>query len=276
MKKYTIQRGDTLTKIANKFYKDPQRFRDIAKANGIANPAMIAVGQELVLPGIKEDVPVAGTEAAWEATSTLLTTAGLQEIMPAASPENIVTYIKPLNVQMSKFHINTPLRAAHFIAQLAHESGSFAHVSENLNYSAQALRRVFGKYFPTDTLAEEYARKPEMIANRVYANRMGNGNEGSGDGWRYRGRGLIQLTGKDNYRLCAAATGLDLIKEPEQLEKNPNAAVAAAGWFWNMRQLNTYADRDDIRAITKRINGGYNGLEDRMHFLAKARDVLRV
>lgn len=280
MKKYTIQPGDTLGKIAAKFYGNASRYTDIAEANGLDNPNAISVGQELVLPGLTEEED-AGTEdsqpSVSEAPSTGFFTADtLKAIMPNASQTNIDKYLDALNSEMSKFDINTPLRAAHFIAQLAHESGSFKYSSENLNYSASALRAVFGKYFPTEEMAEEYARKPEKIANRVYANRMGNGDEGSGEGWKYRGRGLIQLTGKDNYTNCGKATGLDLVGNPEQLAENADSAVAAAGWFWDMRKLNSYADQDDIKAITKRINGGYNGLEDREKYLANAKKVLGI
>jgi putative chitinase len=157
---------------------------------------------------------------------------------------------------------------------VAHESGSFRYNTENLNYSAKALRSVFGKYFPSDELANAYARKPEKIANRVYGNRMGNGTEESGDGWKYRGRGLIQLTGHDNYRRCGEGIGLNLEEEPDQVADNPAISVKAVGWFWKTNNLNQYADADDIKIITKRINGGYHGLEDRMEFLERARSVL--
>ncbi|MDW3194821.1 MAG: glycoside hydrolase family 19 protein [Cytophagales bacterium] len=288
MKKYTIQPGDTLGTIAKKFYGNASKYTEIAEANDISNPNVVKVGQELVLPGIEDneaDKPAAAPapsaptpeEPATPATGDgFFTAATLAEIMPKASQVNIDKYLGALNGEMSKFDINTPLRAAHFIAQLAHESGSFHYSSENLNYSASALRAVFGKYFPTDEEAEAYARQPEKIANRVYANRMGNGDESSGEGWKYRGRGLIQLTGKDNYTNCGNATGMDLVNNPDQLADNADAAVAAAGWFWDMRKLNGYADQDDIKAITKRINGGYNGLEDREAYLARAKQVLGI
>lgn len=285
MKKYTIQSGDTLGAIALKFYGKASKYTEIAEANGISNPNVIRVGQEIVLPGIEDDSPETSAETTpttieaqpqENAVDGLFTAQMLSEIMPKATQENIAKYLGALNNEMGKFEINTPLRAAHFIAQLAHESGSFHYSSENLNYSASALRAVFGKYFPTDELAEAYARQPEKIANRVYADRMGNGDEASGDGWKFRGRGLIQLTGTDNYTNCGKATGMDLVDNPDQLADNADAAVAAAGWFWDMRKLNGYADEDDIKAITKRINGGYNGLEDREAYLAKAKEVLGI
>lgn len=180
-------------------------------------------------------------------------------------------YLESLNVVLPNKEINTSLRLCHFLAQIIHESGHFKYKSENLNYSANALKSVFCKYFKTDAIANEYARKPEKIANRVYANRMGNGDEASGDGWKYRGRGLIQLTGKCNYDACGKAIGLDLINNPDLLTESAEASVLAACWFWNKNNLNQFADKDDIVTITKRINGGTNGLEDRKSNLAKAK-----
>ena len=162
--------------------------------------------------------------------------------------------------------MDTPLRKAHFLAQVAHESGGLKYSAENLNYSAQGLRSVFGKYFKTNDIAALYARKPEKIANRVYADRMGNGNEASGDGWKFRGRGLIQLTGKDNYQQFAKDYGIDCVNNPDLL-LDPQFALASACWFWQKRNLNTFADKDDIVMVTKRINGGVNGLNDRQQYL---------
>jgi len=167
-----------------------------------------------------------------------------------------------LNMTMLKYDINTLQRQAMFLAQLAHESGNFKYVSENLNYSAEALRRVFKKYFPTDDLALMYARQPEKIANRVYANRMGNGEESSGDGWKYRGRGLIQLTGKDNYAAFSLKANNNALLEPD-LVAQPELAAESAGWFWDTNDLNKWSDTGDVRAATRKINGGFNGLADR-------------
>ena len=178
------------------------------------------------------------------------------------STDNIDKYLPWLNMTMLKYDINTLVRQAMFLSQIAHESGNFCHVSENLNYSVNALRSVFGKYFPNDDLAAEYARKPEKIANRVYANRMGNAEESSGDGWKYRGRGLIQLTGKNNYTTFSLSADNNALLEPE-LVSEPELAVQSAGWFWSTNNLNRLADTGDVRVVTKRINGGYNGLEDR-------------
>jgi len=160
--------------------------------------------------------------------------------------------------------LKTRERIAAFLAQCGHESAGFTVTRENLNYSAKALQSVFRKYFPTAELAEKYARKPEMIANRVYANRMGNGDEKSGDGWHYRGRGFIQLTGKANYyELASDMHDMQYYAHPELLEQ-PSRALLSALWFWDKHRLNDYADKCDIRGITKIINGGYNGLEDRL------------
>jgi putative chitinase len=167
-----------------------------------------------------------------------------------------------LNMTMLKYDITSPERQAMFLSQLAHESGSFQHVVENLNYSAEGLLKVFGKYFPTQALAQEYARKPERIANRVYANRMGNGDEASGEGWKYRGRGLIQLTGKNNYASFSLQANNNALLEPE-LVAEPELAAMSAGWYWATNRLNQIADTGDVKAVTRRVNGGFNGLADR-------------
>ena len=155
-------------------------------------------------------------------------------------------------------------RAAAFVAQVAHESGGFNFVKENLNYSAKGLRSTFGKYFHDDAVAKQYAKQPAKIANRVYANRMGNGDEASGDGYKYCGRGLIQLTGKQNYTKFAQDLGITVDETVAYLE-TPEGAVSSAGWFWDNNNLNSYCDKDDFIGLTKRINGGTIGLEDRKH-----------
>ena len=162
--------------------------------------------------------------------------------------------------------INTPLRLAHFFAQIEHES-HLKPISENLNYSSNGLRNTFKKYF-SSLEAIKYQRKPELIANRVYANRMDNGDEASGDGWKYRGRGFIQITGRYNYTKLSKDMGIDYVNNPDLLLNEADAMISAV-WFWNDNNLNKYADRDDIKAITRRINGGYNGLEDRIRLLNK-------
>ena len=177
---------------------------------------------------------------------------------------------------LDAYEIHTPKRIAAFIAQCAHESANFNNLEENLNYRWQTLRKVFPKYFPTDALAQEYANKPnkkEAIANRVYANRMGNGDESSGDGWRYRGRGLIQLTGKNNYESFAQFLEISL-EETVQHLGTFEGAVQSACWFWQTNKLNQWADKGDILTMTKRINGGTLGLDDRIKHYKHALQVL--
>lgn len=169
-------------------------------------------------------------------------------------------------VLLDKANINTSLRLAHFFAQLEHES-NLKPISENLNYSSSGLIRIFRKYF-TDLEAIQFQRQPERIANRVYANRMGNSNEDSGDGWKYRGRGFIQITGKNNYVRLSKATNIDFVKNPDLLLTEENSMISAI-WFWTTNKLNGLADKDDILNLTKRINGGTNGLIHRKQLLNK-------
>ena len=169
----------------------------------------------------------------------------------------------------AKFNITTPLRLAHFLAQCGHESGGFKAVSENLNYGAKGLRGIFGKYFSTDALAAQYERKPEKIANRVYSSRMGNGDEASGEGWKFRGRGYIQLTGKSNYAAFDKTVEDDIVANPDLVaNKYP---LASAAFFFDSNKLwsicDKGADTATVTAVTKRVNGGTIGLDDRIkHF----------
>jgi len=188
----------------------------------------------------------------------------INNLKPLVSEEVVSQIPGPWGV-MEKFGINTPLRLGHFLAQCAHESGMFRVKVENLNYSEAGLKKTFAKYFPGD-LAKQYARKPEKIANRVYANRMGNGPEESGDGFRYRGRGFIQLTGKNNYTAFNELVEEDILKTPELVaSKYP---LLSAAWFWNSRNINKIADKGKttvvITEVTKLVNGGTHGLEDRI------------
>ena len=169
----------------------------------------------------------------------------------------------------AKFQINTPLRLAHFLAQCGHESGGFRATQENLNYSAKGLNGIFKKYFPTLESALPYERKPEKIANKVYANRMANGTEASGDGYKFRGRGYIQLTGKDNYTQFGTAIGENITSNPDVV--SGKYALLSAAWFWSKNGLNKLADGGAtdavVTSITKRVNGGTIGLADRIkHF----------
>lgn len=198
----------------------------------------------------------------------------LNQIMPKASGENLEKYCQPLNEAMAKFQINTIKRIAAFIAQLAHESGSLKYSIEGLNYSTSGLVTTWPRIFPTVEIAQKYSHNPQAIANKAYANRMGNGDEASGEGWKYRGRGPIQITGKDNYTECGQGIGADLVNHPELLE-GPVCGAMSAAWFWNNRNLNQFADEDEFVKITKRINGGINGLTDREAFWARAKEVLQ-
>lgn len=178
--------------------------------------------------------------------------------------EAIDEYVASFNMWAVYFGVDTPQRIAMYLAQTFHESALCKRTEENLNYSADGLLKTFPKYFKTRDIAEAYARKPEKIANRVYANRMGNGNEASGDGWKYRGRGYIMLTGKSNYEqfskydLCTK----DVMKNPDSVAKYPLNQVCSM-WFWEKNNLNEIADTEDVDKATKVINGGTNGLSDR-------------
>ena len=189
----------------------------------------------------------------------------LTHMCPKTKSSILGGYLEPLNTVAEYYDMNVnPARLAGFLAQTAHESGGYTAIKENLNYSAKGLRGTFGKYFPNDEIANQYAKKPERIANRVYGNRMSNGPEESGDGYRFCGRGLIQLTGRANYTKFAQDLGMSIEDTIAYLE-TPNGAVASAGWFWDNNKLNQYCDSGDFVTLTKRINGGTIGLEDRKH-----------
>ena len=198
-----------------------------------------------------------------------ITAQQLLQILPNAGLVAGV-FVPVLNTAMSRYQIVGAKRIAAFIAQVGHESGHLTRLVENLNYSTDALRKTWPSRFDVD-LASAVARKPEQIANIAYGNRMGN--TAPGDGWKYRGRGLIQITGKNNYRACREALGLDLVTQPELLEKPQHACMSAA-WFWATNGLNTLADAGKFDAIIQRINGGQNGAADRQALYAKALKVL--
>jgi len=178
-----------------------------------------------------------------------------------------------LSQLLPDYEINTAKRIAAFVAQCAHESGNFVFLTENLNYKAESLLKVFPKYFKDMATAKAYEKKPEKIANKIYADRMGNGNEASGDGWRYRGRGLIQLTGKTNYTWFAASLEISPEEAAEYTQTFEGAAQSAC-WFWETNKLNQFADSGDIVTMTKRINGGTIGLDDRIKHYEHALHVL--
>lgn len=223
----------------------------------------------------------------------MITLSQLQSICKTADGRNSCgQYVDAMNQYMPLYKIDTQLRIIGFIAQVAHESGDFTAVSESLNYSADGLANTWkNRYaekdinqnyvlvtvkgrerFKPNALALRLHRNEELIANNVYANRMGNGNEESGDGWRYRGRGLKQVTGKSNYEACAADTGIPIVQQPDLLEQ-PEGAVVSACWFWESNNLNRFADKCDFKGLTRAINGGFIGYEQRLEYLDKCEKV---
>ena len=186
-----------------------------------------------------------------------------------------IDWVEPLEEVFRRYEINTPLRQAAFIGQCAHESANFKTLEENLNYSAEGLMKIWPSRFPTLEAAQPYHRNPEKIANRVYGGRMGNGTEETGDGWLYHGRGLIQLTGKDNYRMAGDALEMDFLHSPDYVLV-PKYAALTAGWFWNKRGLNKEADAQDYTAMTRKINGGVIGLADRIKHINHALEALKM
>lgn len=206
-----------------------------------------------------------------------LTKNQLQAIMPRCHADR---WLGSLNAAMQRFEIATPTRMAAFLAQVAHESAEMTCLEENLNYRAQRLMAVWPKRFPTLESAQPYARNPRMLANRVYSGRGGNNDASSDDGWRYRGRGLFQLTCKDNYRIAASGLGLPLLEQPDLVATPPVAALTAAH-YWHRLGLNTIADHQpgdndekDFESISIRINGGRIGLVERKRYWTMAREVL--
>jgi putative chitinase len=182
-------------------------------------------------------------------------------------------WLKPLNNTFEKYQINTLTRQAAFIGQCGHESNNFKVLEENLNYSAKGLMSTWPSRFPNIEEANKYERNPEKIANKVYGGRADLGNVEEGDGWRFHGRGVIQLTGRSNYTICGEALGQPFSTVPE-LVLEPENAVMSAGWFWNKKGLNALADNEDWVIMTKRINGGLIGLSDRIERIHKAMDIL--
>jgi putative chitinase len=204
----------------------------------------------------------------------MLTLSQLKQLLP--KNPYVEHWHRALSQLLPDYDINTPNRIAAFVAQCSHESGGFMVLKENLNYKAATLRKIFPKYFPNDQIAQDYASRPNKqvaIASKVYANRMGNGDEASQDGWKFCGRGLIQLTGKSNYQAFADSLEMDINDVPEYLATFEGAAQSAC-WFWETNKLNQWADAGDILTLTKRINGGTIGLEDRKKHYDHALHVL--
>ena len=204
----------------------------------------------------------------------MLTLSQLKQLLP--KNPYVEHWHHALSQLLPDYDINTPNRIAAFVAQCAHESGGFMVLKENLNYKAATLRKIFPKYFPNDQIAQEYASKPNKqvaIASKVYANRMGNGDEASQEGYKFCGRGLIQLTGRSNYQAFADSLEMSIDDVPEYLQTFEGAAQSAC-WFWETNKLNQWADAGDILTLTKRINGGTIGLDDRKKHYDHALHVL--
>jgi putative chitinase len=237
-------------------------------ADGISGPATKAAEKQFPDPVAKvESVPVASSS-----TGSLITAAEIKSLFPTnKSCEELAV---ALNTILPKYEITTKKRIAAFLAQCGHESAGFTVLAENLNYSAEGLCKVFPKRFPSVAASQPYHRQPEKIANKIYCDRMGNGTEASGDGYKFRGRGAIQLTGKDNYSRFSTSIGKsldDTVKYCETLE----GAICSAAWFWTTNKINDIADKEDLTAMTKKINGGTIGLEDRKKHYKHAMEVLK-
>jgi putative chitinase len=197
-----------------------------------------------------------------------LTKEQLQQLLP--KNPHVDHWFHALSQLLPDYEINTPQRIAAFLAQCSHESGDFIFLQENLNYKPETLMKLFGSHFPGGMAeAQQFAHKPEKIANRIYCNRMGNGDEASGDGYRYCGRGLIQVTGKTNYEWFAASLQITP-EDASQYMQTFEGAAQSACWFWETNKLNQYADSGDIVTMTKKINGGTIGIEDRTARYEKA------
>jgi putative chitinase len=253
-----------LEAIGNYGPKTEEAVKAFQSKNGLTADGIVGNGTWNKIMGITEAAaPVAPVTVA----APVANTTGLKlDTLKGHIPDSVIAMIPEV---ASKFEINTPLRLAHFLAQCGHESGGFKLTKENLNYSAKGLNGIFKKYFPTLESAVPYERKPEKIANKVYGGRMGNGAEASGEGWKFHGRGFIQLTGKDNYTAFTKSIGEDCIANPDLVASK--YALASAAWFFNKNGLHKMADGGandaTVTSITKRVNGGTIGLPDRIkHF----------
>jgi putative chitinase len=272
-----LKRGDnneSVKQLQTKLGLEPignygPKTEDAVKAfqlkNGLTPDGIVGNGTWNKIMGITE--AVAPVVVATPTATPVASVGGLKlDTLKGHIPDSVIAMIPEV---ASKFEINTPLRLAHFLAQCGHESGGFKLTKENLNYSAKGLNGIFKKYFPTLESAVPYERKPEKIANKVYGGRMGNGAEASGEGWKFHGRGFIQLTGKDNYTAFTKSIGEDCIANPDLVASK--YALASAAWFFNKNGLHKMADGGandtTVTSITKRVNGGTIGLPDRIkHF----------
>ena len=255
-----------LEAIGNYGPKTEEAVKAFQTKNGLTPDGIVGNGTWNKIMGTETAEPVTAAVVV-EASKPVANATGLKlDTLKGHIPDSVIAMIPEV---ASKFEINTPLRLAHFLAQCGHESGGFKLTQENLNYSAKGLNGIFKKYFPTLESAVPYERKPEKIANKVYGGRMGNGLEGSGEGWKFHGRGFIQLTGKENYTAFTKSIGEDCIANPDLVASK--YALASAAWFFNKNGLHKMADggANDavVTSITKRVNGGTIGLPDRIkHF----------
>jgi putative chitinase len=208
----------------------------------------------------------------------VITLEQLRAICPRTGVPVLARFVDPLNTAFERWDVSTPQRRADFLAQYAHETDGFQKLDERLHYTdAERVRAMFGRHFKeiSDDDVRGFMESPEMFASRIYAERMGNGPEATGDGYRYRGRGLCHLTGKGNYALCGEAIALDLVDNPDLLLA-PGPACLAGGWYWKHCGANALADRGDFRALTRAINGGEFGLASREQYLARAGKALEL
>ena len=255
-----------LEAIGNYGPKTEDAVKAFQLKNGLTPDGIVGNGTWNKIMGITEAVASVAPVAVSTPTPIANTTGLKLDTLKGHIPDSVIAMIPEV---ASKFEINTPLRLAHFLAQCGHESGGFKLTKENLNYSAKGLNGIFKKYFPTLESAVPYERKPEKIANKVYGGRMGNGLEASGEGWKFHGRGFIQLTGKDNYTAFTKSIGEDCVANPDLVASK--YALASAAWFFNKNGLHKMADGGandtTVTSITKRVNGGTIGLPDRIkHF----------
>jgi putative chitinase len=259
-----------LEAIGNYGPKTEDAVKAFQLKNGLTPDGIVGNTTWNKIMGTETSEPVSAAvviEATKPTTTPVISVGGLKlDTLKGHIPDSVIAMIPEV---ASKFEINTPLRLAHFLAQCGHESGGFKLTQENLNYSAKGLNGIFKKYFPTLDSAVPYERKPEKIANKVYSGRMGNGAESSGEGWKFHGRGFIQLTGKENYTAFTKSIGEDCIANPDLVASK--YALASAAWFFNKNGLHKMADGgandDTVTKITKRVNGGTIGLPDRIkHF----------
>ena len=259
-----------LEAIGNYGPKTEDAVKAFQLKNGLTPDGIVGNTTWNKIMGTETSEPISAAvvvEATKPTATPVISAGGLKlDTLKGHIPDSVIAMIPEV---ASKFEINTPLRLAHFLAQCGHESGGFKLTQENLNYSAKGLNGIFKKYFPTLESAVPYERKPEKIANKVYGGRMGNGLEASGEGWKFHGRGFIQLTGKDNYTAFTKSIGEDCIANPDLVASK--YALASAAWFFNKNGLHKMADGgandDTVTKITKRVNGGTIGLPDRIkHF----------